>query len=162
MATDYENYCAVLYAIEKISQGKTPTAAVDAANISWATFTKYIETVPELATLKDEAEQRGADAMADGLVSIFDPTNPYHESDEKKAKIISDNIKWLLSRRFGRKYGEKIEIKQETTITHVITQQLEQARQRSITAQRPDVIDLVEGEGYVMLPPPPPTPVKVD
>ena len=65
MATDYENYCAVLYAIDQISQGKTPTAAVDAANISWATFKTYIDNVPELAALKDEAEQRGADAMAD-------------------------------------------------------------------------------------------------
>lgn len=152
MPTEYEIYGAVLYAIERISQGKTPTKAVDEANITWATFRKYIERVPELASALDEAEQRGADAMADALITIFDPSSPYYESDEKRAKVISDNIKWVLGRRFNKKYGERIEIKQEVTIAHVITQQLEAARQRSaLAAGNANVID---GE-YVMLPPPP-------
>lgn len=159
MATAYEQYAAVLYAIEKISQGYTPTKAVDEANIPWATFKKYTTEDPTLAAMLDEADQRGADAMADALLTLGHKNNPYSCTDPKEQKVISDNIKWLLSRRHNRKYGEKVEVKVEATVQHVIVEQLEAARQRSyaaITEQRLPVLDA----DYVLLPPPPPVPER--
>lgn len=113
-----------------------------------------VATNKVLALLYDEANQLGADTMADALVSITDPDSPYYEADDKKAKNVSDNIKWVLSRRFNKKYGERVEIKQEVTVSHVITSQLEQARLRSIGAIEEQRTDFVEAD-YVMLPPPP-------
>lgn len=158
MPTSYEYYSAVLFAIEKISQGHTPTKAVALANISWPTFSRYVKTDPELASLLDEANQRGADAMADSLLTLGDKENPYSTTDPKAQKVISDNIKWLLSRRFNKLYGEKVELKVEATVQHIIVEQLENAKNRSMLAiehqqqQRGEVIDAE----YVVLPPPPP------
>lgn len=154
MPTTYEYYAAVLYAFDRIMEGQTPTKACDMANLPYRKFIQLVKEDNELALRYDEANQIGADTMADGLVSIFDPSSPLYESDDKKAKIKSDNAKWLLSRRFNKKYGERVEIKQEVTISHVITSQLEAARQRSLGATAEQAMDYIEAE-YVELPPPP-------
>jgi len=155
MPTTYEYYAAVMYALERIVEGMSPTKACAKANIPYRMFTKLVKEDTELALLADEAQQLGADTMADLLLSLDDPSNPYFTTDEKKQKIISDNLKWVLARRFNKKYGERVEIKQEITVSHVITSQLEAARERSLLAAvEREVIDVE----YVMLPPPPPPP----
>lgn len=151
MPTIYEYYAAVMYALERIVEGNSPTEACRKANIPYRMFVKLVKEDNELAMLADEAQQLGADTMADLLLSLDRAENPYFTTDEKKQKIISDNIKWVLARRFNKKYGERVEIKQEVTVSHVITSQLEAARERVQQRQ----VDYVDAE-YVMLPPPPP------
>lgn len=154
MPTAYEYYSACLYAIERIAEGKTPTDACRQANLPYRVFARMCKEDTELAELRDEAEQVGHDVLADSLLNLDDPSSPYNSTDEKKQKILSDNIKWVLARRNQKRYGERIEVKQEVTIAHVITSQLEQARVRAqLAAAHTDVID---GD-YVVLPPPPPT-----
>lgn len=154
MPTAYEYYAAVLYALGEISQGRTPTKACDAANISYEMFDKYTTNDPALQALREAAERRGYDTMADLLLSLREPTNPYFTTDPKEQKVISDNIKWLLARRRSKDYGDRVEVKVEQTVTHVITQQLEAGRQRALAAPRP--ADVVDAEYHVIPPPPPP------
>ncbi len=154
MPTTYEYYAAVLYVFDRITEGHTPTKACQMANLPYRKFIQLVKEDNELALRYDEANQIGADTMADALVDIFNPDSPLYESDDKKAKIKSDNAKWLLSRRFNKKYGERVEIKQEVTISHVITQQLEAARQRSLGATAEQAADYIDVE-YTELPPPP-------
>ncbi len=151
MPTTYEVYAAIMYAFDRIVEGHSPTKACQLANLPYRTFINFVKNDNELALLYDEANQLGADTMADALIGIFDPKSPYFESDEKRAKVVSDNIKWVLSRRFNKKYGERVEIKQEVTVSHVITSQLEAARERVQNR----VVDYIDAE-YVMIPPPPP------
>lgn len=140
MTLTYDYMPAVLYAIDLISQGYSETAAVDASNISIAILRKYIKASPELQDMYEEADQRGGDAMADALLNI-DNHHIYHQSDPKMAKVISDNIKWHLSKRKAKKYGDKIEVNVNVTADRAIVDALNAGRQRAALAYAPDYID---------------------
>lgn len=145
MTLPYDYYPAVLYAIDLVSKGYTKTAACDESNISVATFEKYINDNQQLRDLYEEADQRGADAMADALLQIGHHAI-YGESDPKMAKVISDNIKWLLDKRHRKKYGEKVEIQHNITADRAIVDALIAGRNRAAQAQLvyedADIIDV--------------------
>jgi terminase small subunit-like protein len=156
MPTSYDYYNAALYAIDRIAEGKLPTHALRDARLPWRKFNEMIEADTELAKLLDEATERGSDTLADLLLTLDSPDNPYFTTDPKAQKVISDNIKWVLSRRFNKKYGDKVEIKVEATVEHVIVSQLEGARQRAQTAALEQANEYIDVP-YVMLPPPAPS-----
>ena len=72
---------------------------------------KNFRLVYDLVTKFNDAQEDGYDALADQLLTI---TN--EESDHNKAKVKSDNIKWLLSKRKATVYGDKIEVNMNATI----------------------------------------------
>lgn len=142
MSTPYDYYPAVLYALDLISQGHTPTQACDASNLPIPTFEAYIKRDPALQALYADAERRGHDALADALVNI-DNHRIHGQSDARMAKVISDNIKWLLSKRDQKRFGERIEVKHELTMDRAIVQALEAARNRTaIPYEDPTLIDV--------------------
>lgn len=132
----YDYVPAVLYAIDKISQGMSPTAACDEANIKIATFEAYVKRDPTLQELYVDAERRGYDAMADALLRPQHHTL-YGETNPQMAKVVSDNIKWYLSKKKPKEYGERIEIKHEITLDRAITDAMDKARQRVL--ERPTI-----------------------
>lgn len=134
--SSYDYYPAVLYAIDQISQGRTKTAACDASNISISTFDKYIAENGELKDLLTEAEQRGFDAMADALLQPHNHKT-YGMTDPKMAKIMSDNIKWLLSKRAQKVYGDKLEVKHEITLDRAVVDALSRAKDRALQGSLP-------------------------
>lgn len=134
MSVPYDYYPAILYAIDLISKGYTRTAACDNSNITIATFERYINRDANLQAMLEEAEQRGADAMADALLQIGSH-KIYGETDPKMAKVISDNIKWLLDKRHRKKYGEKVEIQHNITADRAIVDALIAGRNRAAQAQ---------------------------
>jgi len=141
MTLPYDFYPAVLYAIDLISQGYTKTAACDESNINIATFSNYITNNRELQELLEEAEQRGADAMADALVSI-DNHGLYGHTNPQMAKVISDNIKWVLSKRRPKDFGDRIEVNHNITADRAITDALLAGRRRAAIANEEDIIDV--------------------
>lgn len=151
MALSYDYYPAVLYAIDRISQGKTKTAACDDANISIAVFDKYVKENTELQEQLREAEQRGFDAMADALLQ---PHNHklYGMTDSKMAKIMSENIKWLLSKRAQKVYGDKLEVKHEITLDRAVVDALARAKGRALQGAlpAPDASNVVDAEYTVI------------
>lgn len=144
MSLPYDYYPAVLYAINEFGQGRTLTEACDLANIEIPTFKKYVDNDPTLQDLYAEAEVRSYDAMADALVNI-DNHKIHGQSDSRMAKVISENIKWVLSRRDPKRFGERIEVKHEVTMDRAITDALNAARSRSATVieHKPVVEDAV-------------------
>jgi hypothetical protein len=142
MNLPYDYYPAVLYAIDKISQGLTETAACDEANIKIATFRNYIKNDSLLQEQLAEAEQRGRDAMADALVQI-DNHSIYGQSNPQMAKVVSDNIKWLLSKRDAKRFGEKLEVTHNITADRAITDALNAGRRRAaLSHDEDDFIDV--------------------
>ena len=142
MALSYDYYPAVLYAIDLIGQGQTKTAACDASNISVATLARYTTEHPDLADLLLEAETRGADAMADALVNI-DNHKIHGHSDPKMAKVVSDNIKWVLSKR-DKRFADRVEVDHNHRVDVTITTALEAARRRVPALEdQSNVIDAV-------------------
>jgi len=131
MTLPYDYYPTVLECIEKISQGRTKTDVCDEYRITIASFDKYVNSSPELQALLAEAEARGYDSMADMLLKI-DRMGPYAQSDSKMAKVISDNIKWLLSKRKQKTYGDKVEVTHNLTADKAITDALNAGRQRAL------------------------------
>lgn len=130
MTLPYNYLPAVMYAIDLIGQGHTLTAACDASNISVPTFWSYVNKTPELQTAHADAVQRGADAMADALVNI-DNHRIHGQSNPQMAKVVSDNIKWLLARRDPHKYGDRVTVDHNVTVDVAITTALNAARRRT-------------------------------
>lgn len=128
---NYDYYPAVLYAIDRISQGRSKTASCDLANITIAMFDKYVRENDDLKVALQEAEQRGFDAMADALLEP-DRHLIYGRTDSKMAKIVGDNIKWLLSKRAQKVYGDKLEVKHEITLDRAVTDALARAKDRAL------------------------------
>lgn len=140
MALPYDYYPAVLYAIDLISQGNTLTEACDQSNLPISTFHNYINKDENLHAMYVEADQRGSDAMADALVNI-DNHRIHGQSDPKMAKVISDNIKWVLSKRKPKEYGDRVQVDHSVTVDVAITTALDAARRRVPVADQSDVID---------------------
>ncbi len=130
MSLPYDYYPAVLYALNLIGQGHTLTSACDQSNITTQIFDRYVKREPELQAMYEEAVQRGNDAMADALINI-DNHKIHGQSDPKMAKVISDNIKWVLGKRDSKRFGDKIEVKHEITMDRAIINALERARSRT-------------------------------
>lgn len=141
MTTPYDYTGPALYAIDKISEGYTKTAACDEANIPVGTFDNYLRKNDTLQELYDTAFQRGTDAMADALV-LIDRDERYGHSDPKMAKVVSDNIKWLLAKRRPKDFGDKIKVEHTITADKAITEALFAGRQRALQGPGDDVIDV--------------------
>ncbi len=139
MALSYDHFAAVLHALDLIGQGHTETDACDIANVAVTTLAEY-RSDPEIAEMYDEAMARGADAMADALVNI-DNHRIHGRSDPKMAKVASDNIKWLLSKRFER-YADRVVFEHTVTADAAIVSALQAAKDRTaLPAPELDVID---------------------
>lgn len=137
----YDYYTAVVKAVGLIGQGHTLSRACDLADVSIVVFEKYVKNDVALQELYLDAERRGHDALADALINI-DNDRVHGRSDPKMAKVISDNIKWVLSKRDQKRFGDKIEVKHEITMDRAIVSALENARERVRQIPKGDVIDV--------------------
>ena len=142
MNLPYDYTPAVLFAIDLISEGATKTAACDESNITVGTFEKYIDESKELEQLYRDAFIRGSDALADSLL-IIDRHERYGHSDPKMAKVVSDNIKWLLAKRDSKRFGDRIEINHTLTADKAITEALLAGQRRALeSCTKEGVIDV--------------------
>ena len=130
MSLPYDYYPAVLYAINLISEGRSKTRACDDSNITIPTFESYVNRHEELRDLLHDAERRGYDAMADSLLEI-DNHKVYGQSDPKMAKIISDNIKFFLSKKRPKEYGDRVQVDVNITADKAITDALMAGKKRA-------------------------------
>ena len=87
-----------------------------------------------------EADQRGSDAMADALINI-DNHRVHGQSDPKMAKVISDNIKWVLSKRKPKEFGDRVQVDHSVTVDVAITTALDAARKRVPALGNSEVLD---------------------
>ena len=134
MSVPADYYPRVMHAISLLGQGHTLTAACDAAGVTVSTLHATCRATPELQELYNDAEQRGYDRMADILLTI--DTDPlYGTTDPRKMKIVSDNIKWYLSRKRPQQYGERVVVETNITADRAIIDALERGRQRALTAR---------------------------
>lgn len=139
MSLPYDYYPAVLYAIERVSQGRTRTTACDDANINIALFEKYVNAHKELQDLLMEAERRGYDAIAEALLNP-DAHPVYGRADPKMASVMSKNIQWFLEKRKPKEYGQKVQVEHNITADRAIIDALQAGKRRALAAPS-DVID---------------------
>jgi hypothetical protein len=140
-AQAYEIYPKVLQVLDLLSAGRTLTSACDEAGVSIATYKSYIKHTAELTSAHEEAMQRGYDAMADALVEI-DRHEHYGSSDPKQQKVMSDNIKWLLSKRDNKRFGDRVSVDVNVTADKAIVNALSRARSRAALPAATPLIDI--------------------
>lgn len=97
--------------ISMLHQGLTKKAICAELNISEHNMFKYLKQNPLFNKQYKEAAAVGYDALADSLLTI-NQTEP----DVLRARVVSDNIKWLLARRKPETYGDKLEVNMNATV----------------------------------------------
>src|SRR5688572_8020453 len=155
MLTTVDNYTKVINVIVLISQGHTLTSACDEQRISFDVFRREVNKVPELSALFVDAEQRSYDVMADALLDPFGvrQANTYGEQDPKRAKIMSDNIKWYLARKRPYQYGDKSIIEHQFTADKTIVEALQRGKDNVMKALVEDATYSVVEDTVPTLPP---------
>ncbi len=147
MTVPYDVIQDVLAVFRVIEAGKTPTVACDECGLSYNTFCTYTTKYPQLAQMRQEAEDRLYDRMAEVLPNIFNQTT-YEVNDAKEAGVVSANIKWLLERRRQKAYGAHSTVEHHITADKEVLDALQKAKARAqggayeIVKATEDVIDL--------------------
>lgn len=126
----YDTYPAVIKAITAISEGKTETRSCLDAGISVRVLRATLDKNDQLRDLYNEAQVLGYDRMAEILLEI-DRDPHYGQADPKMAKVISDNIKWLLEKRKPKEYGVRVQHDVNLTADHAVIEALARGRARA-------------------------------
>jgi len=129
MSIPYDTYSSILATINLISQGHTLTAACIIENMSVAVFKRGVANDNTLREMYEEAVHQGNDALADALINIDNHLIHGH-SNPQMAKVVSENIKWVLGKRDVARFGERVQIDHSVTVDIAITTALDAARLR--------------------------------
>ena len=73
--------------------------------ITTSTLYRWSESSPLFAAAFARARDTGIDVLVDSLVGLAET-----EQDVYRARLKSDNIKWLAERRARRRYGQQIDL----------------------------------------------------
>lgn len=99
-------------------------------------FWVYREHDHEFGNAFERARQEGYHSQGDALLTAHK-----EETDVQRARLKSDNIKWLLSKRHPQVYGDKVDIHVSQTID--IGAALAEAKKRALPgASKDEVIDI--------------------
>jgi len=113
----YEKYVALS------SEGKSIKSIAEELGVSVSTLARWRVDNPQLHDEVMRAQETGFELLADSLLTIDEEI-----TDVQRAKLKSDNIKWILSKRHARRYGDRIDVNITETID--ITAALDEAKRR--------------------------------
>jgi len=125
-------------ALELAINGETITAICDQMLIGHSMFYRYRKDTPAFSLNFEQARQEGLEKLADELITMADDV-----PDVQRARLKSDNYKWLLSKRKPMIYGDRVDIHVTQTID--INAALDEARSR-VNTKLIDVTDSVEDD----------------
>lgn len=112
-------------AIELASKGEPLKKIIEAICSDEYQFWLYRQHDPIFGNSFEQARQEGLEHLADGLMTVAD-----EYTDVQRARLKSDNAKWLLSKRKPAIYGDKVDIHVSQTID--ISAALTDARKRAL------------------------------
>lgn len=111
-------------AIDLAIKGEPLKVIIDAMLTTEYDFWKYCQVTQDFEISFTQARQAGLEHIADGLITAHKD-----EIDVQRARLKSDNAKWLLAKRKPSVYGDKVDIHVTQTID--ISHALSEARSRS-------------------------------
>lgn len=126
-----------LEVLNMVISGETNRAICKKFEFTPLQFHQLLSDNSEFKQAVEFMRDEGSEYLADMLLEI--PKNMPHS----EAKILSDNIRWLLSKRAKSKYGDSMNLNVEGSIS--IKGALSEARQRAqsvIDAEVSDVEDI--------------------
>lgn len=109
--------------LEMLSEGKTCLQVREEIGLTANEFRKLRKQDPKLDAEIQDALEHGYDEMADQLLMVSD-----EYSDPARARLKSDNVKWVLSKRRSQIYGDKVSVDMKQTVD--ISAAISEARAR--------------------------------
>lgn len=113
--TDYHRDI-VEQACELLSDGKTFTYVAKTLNIPRRTLRDWMD-LPEFAAIYARARELQADAFADKLLQRARLSTP---ETWQRDRLEVDTMKWLASKIFPKRYGEKLDVESSGTVEHTV------------------------------------------
>lgn len=123
--------------IELYSEGKTVTEIAAIIGVKVHTIQRWKLDDPIFYSNCTRAQDTGYEIDADSLKTIADV-----EPDVNKARLKSDNLKWLLARRAPSRYGDKLDINVTGAVS--LTAALDEAKRRMLPSTDQDTIVTTE------------------
>lgn len=120
---DSEIEAEILKLAEK---GLTPVTIATTLAVDIDAIITHQKTYPLFSKKYAQARNEGLEHLADSLIDISN-----NEPDVLRARVKSENIKWLLSKRKAAVYGDKLEMSVNTTVD--IQSALDEAKARAST-----------------------------
>lgn len=109
--------------IELLSNGELVTDVAEELGISMRALHMERLRDAKFGIACIDALDLGAEVQADDLLKI-----PQRIEDTNKARLLSDNSKWLLSRRHAKRYGDRVDINVTKTVD--VKGAMQEARER--------------------------------
>lgn len=114
---------AILTAMEA---GESLRKACEARNLAPSTFMGWVAEDAELSEHYTRAREAMLDRQAEELEEIGERAAQAETAVQVAGlRLLADNRKWLLSKLAPKKYGDKLEIEQRTTLTDLTEEQLD-------------------------------------
>lgn len=123
--------------LELVSQGATWKKISEAVGLSVSVMFNYRRKNNEFNELVNQAQEMGFEIDADKLKTAHDDI-----ADPLKARLFSENTRWLLARRAAHRYGDRLDITTNRTID--IGRALQEARARAGMLIEPVGDDAIE------------------
>lgn len=127
-------------AIKMAAEGKKLREIEEYLGVDAATFMRIKKRDPSFAVEISQARNEALEKLADDLITIVDDYQ-----DTNKARVKSDNIKWVLSKRKSEIYGDRLDVNLTQTVD--ISGALADARarlSRDVTPQLPAITQQLE------------------
>lgn len=96
--------------LEIIAEGKTSAYACRALGIGWRTPTAWAARDGTFAERREAARAAGADLLSNELLTVP------REFEPGRARVITENIRWLLSKWQPATYGDKLDLNVNQTV----------------------------------------------
>ena len=113
-----------IIALDMAALGFTKRDILEKIMVSPLMFSKYLSIDATFKKQFEQCRETGLHLLADDLITVSETME-----DIGRAKLKSDNLRWLLSRRLSASYGDKITIDVNKTVD--IGKALSEARDRA-------------------------------
>lgn len=101
--------------IGDIANGSSARKALESRDLSFAAFWKYLDANPLAGEQYARAKDQGLEVHADEVRTISDDVGLTAE-EIAKARLQTENRKWLLARLKPSRYGDALNLKHSGTV----------------------------------------------
>lgn len=124
-------------ALRLFAEGKLVKSVAEAVGVDPRALAQWREDNPDFDRACARAAEIGFDAMAEEMLNI-----PDTYEDVNRGRLKADGIRWYLSRRAASKYGDKVtlDVNQTVSIGAALSEAL--ARVAPLPTDKPQPIDI--------------------
>lgn len=116
----------LLSILDMVAMGASIKEVCNKHEIDSKTLAAYLAKVPNFQRAFQDARDLGLEYLADSLLTAH---KDFHDIED--AKLFSQNVKWILSKRKSETYGDKVAV--DHTVSIDLVAAMKEARLRVVT-----------------------------